>query len=322
MKKALSLFVLLTLFNSCDDGNLTQEDISFDDVSVQTCTNNDIIYKLKEQEALIMEIDKTYFPTEVTEENDTIELNISTSTNRVIYRFYNGTVASDNICETIAPATPVINEQWTATDGVIQIVTTAKKTTDETTGATEITGYNHNIIFKNITFAKPNGTQVYETFAFGDYTTTITALEFDFDETLEKCSSSNEVYNYNSSEALVLTIDPNLILNEATPSNSPRTGLIGTTTNTLIYNLYTGGVLTGDYFCQSTTPTSPTISEQWTAVTGVSNVSGIIEVTTTTNVPGSYKHTIVLKNVSLQKGVVSFNLGSSYTLGDLYTTSN
>lgn len=324
MKKALSLLVLLAFINACDDGNLTQEDISFEDVSTRSCSNsstNTLIYKLKEKEALIMEIPTTTFTSEPTPVDEPIELNISTSSNRVVYRFYNGTVASDNICETIAPATPVITEQWTATDGIIQIVTTAIKSTNETTNATKISGYNHNIILKNVTFAKANGTQVYETFPFGDYTTSATNLPFNFDATLDKCTSSNDVYNYNASEALILNIDPNLILNEATALNTPRTGLIGTTTNKLTYRLFSN-LLTSDYFCQSTTPTTPAVNEEWSGVSGVSGETGIIEVTTTTNGPNSFKHTIVLKKVSLKKGNSDFSLGDSYTLGELFTTTN
>jgi hypothetical protein len=44
------------------------------------------------------------------------------STNRVVYRLYNGTVVTDNICETIAPATPYVTDQWSATAGQIQIL--------------------------------------------------------------------------------------------------------------------------------------------------------------------------------------------------------
>jgi hypothetical protein len=51
------------------------------------------------------------------------------------------------------------------------------KTLNETENSTRISGYNHNI-FKNITFAKSNGTQVYETFPFGDYVTSATAFAF------------------------------------------------------------------------------------------------------------------------------------------------
>lgn len=322
MKKALSLLVLLALFNACDDGDLTQEDISFEDVtSTQSCSTNDIIYKLKEKEALLLEIPETSFPTELTAANETVELDISTTTNRVVYRFYNGTVTSNNICETIAPATPVITDQWTATDGKIRIITSTIKSTDPTTNRTRITGYNHNIVLKNVTFAKAVGTQVYETFPFGDYTSSATTLPFNFDQTLEKCTSSNDVYNFNTSEALILNIDPSLIANEVTPLNSPRTGLIGTTTNVFTYRLFSN-LLTSEYFCNATTPATPAVNEEWNGVAGVSGTSGIIEVTTTTNGPTSFKHTIVLKKVSLQKGISNFNLGDSYTLGELFTTTN
>jgi hypothetical protein len=162
---------------------------------------------------------------------------------------------------------------------------------------------------------------VYETFPFGDYTTSATTIPFNFDQTLEKCTSSNDVYNYNTSEALILTIDPSLIVNEATPLNSPRTGLIGTTKNVFTYRLFSN-LLTSAYFCNSTTPTTPAVTQEWNGVAGVSGVNGIVEVTTTTNGPNSFKHTIVLKKVSLQKGMSNFTLGDSYILGELFTTTN
>lgn len=319
MKKILGLLAVTMFINGCDDGNLTQEDISFEDVATQSCTNNDIIYKLNEKEALLLEIPESSFTNEPSPTNDPTIININSS-NRVVYRFYNGTISSDNICETIPPATPIVVDQWNATDGQIQITTTMIKTTNATTNSTKITGYNHNIVFKNITFAKSNGTQVYETFPFGNYTTTATNLPFLFDQTLEKCSTSNQIYNYTSSEAMTLDIDPALIVNEATALNAPRTGIIGTTQNVLTYRLFTG-LLTGDYFCNASTPTSPAINQQWDAAAGVSGVSGIIEVTTTTNGPGSFIHTIVLKKVTLTKGNSNFTLGDSYTFGELITTN-
>jgi hypothetical protein len=37
------------------------------------------------------------------------------NSNRVVYRFYNGIVSTNNICETIAPASPTVTDQWNAT---------------------------------------------------------------------------------------------------------------------------------------------------------------------------------------------------------------
>ena len=314
MKKILGILVFTLALNGCDDGNLTQENISFDTVTVQKCATNVLLYKLKDNEALIFEATGITFPTETTSQ----EINIS-STNRVIYRFYNNTITSATICETIPPASPVVTDQWTATGGKIAINTTAIKTSNTTDNSSKITGYNHNITFKNITFAKSNGTQVYETFAFGDYTTSATSLPFAFNKTLEQCSTSKQLYDYNSNEALILDIDPALIVNEATPLNTPRIGLISDTKNKLTYRLFSG-LLTGAYFCNTTFPTTPTVSEEWIAVPGVANTNGTIEVTTTVFGNG-FKHTVVLKKAKMKKGSSDFLLGDTYIYGELLTTN-
>jgi hypothetical protein len=319
MERFLSLLIFVLVLTGCDDGNLIQEDINFEDIATTSCTTNNIIFKLKEKEALLLEIPGSSFVNEASSADAPTTIDIN-SNNRVVYRFYDGVVATNNICETIAPATPIVTDQWNATAGKIQILTTAVKTLNEAENSTRITGYNHNIVFKNVTFAKSNGTQVYETFPFGDYVTSTTPLPFLFDKTVEKCSNANLVYNYTSSEALTLDIDPSLIVNTVTAINSPRTGVIGTTSNKLSYRLFTG-LLTGDYFCGATTPATPTINQQWNGLSGVTGVSGIIEVTTTTNGPTAFKHTIVLKKVTLKKGNSSFLLGDNYVYGDLLTTN-
>nr|WP_314867248.1 hypothetical protein [uncultured Flavobacterium sp.] len=320
MKRAFYGLIIALVFNSCDDGNLTQEVISFDTVTTQSCSTNNIIYKIKGQEALLIQIPSSSFTNEPTAVGSPTIIDIN-STNRVVYRFYNGTISSNMFCETIPPSSPTVTDEWIATAGKIQISTTAIKTTNATTGKTSITGYNHNIVFKNITFAKQNGTQVYETFAFGDYSRTITPLAFGFDETLEQCSLSKQIYNYNSSEAITLdNIDTNLIQNQITPLNTPRTALIGTTANKLAYRLFTNGIVTPSYFCNTTIPTTPAISQEWIAEAGVANVKGTIEVTTT-NVLNTYTHHIVLKKVTFVKGNNNFTLGDSYVLGDLITTN-
>ena len=318
MKRIVGLLVLLLLLNGCDDGNLVLETINFEDAITQSCSTNNILYKLKEKEALLLEIPTSSFTNEPTEIGTPTEITIGGS-NRVVYRFYNGTVAANNICETIPPATPSVTDQWTATGGTIQIITTAIKTTNTTDNSTRISGYNHNIVFKNITFTKANGTQVYETFPFGDYVTTTTSLPFGFDETTERCTANtpNLLYNYTGSEALTLDIDPSLIDNNVTPLNSPRTGILGTTTNKLTYRLY-AGLIPNSYFCNTSIPTTPDISQEWNAIAGVSGISGIVEVTTTTNGTG-FKHTIALKKATLKKGNSDFSLGDSYIYGDLLT---
>jgi hypothetical protein len=322
MKRVIGLLVLALFLNSCDDGDLTMETIDFEDTATQSCTTNDIIYKLKEKEALLLEIPETSFVNEPTDLGNPILIDIDNSTYRVVYRFYNGTVSSDNICNTIPPATPTVTDQWIGTSGKIQIITTAVKTLNTAENSTRISGYNHNIVFKNITFTRTGGTQVYETFPFGDYVTPSTPLPFGFDKVVEQCPTSKQLYNYVSSEALTIdNIDPALIVNVETPLNTPRTAVIGADQNKLTYRLYSNGVLTPDYFCTEPVPVLPSIKEEWNGVNGVAGVSGIIEVTTIKSGTTAYKHTIAIKNATLRKGNSDFRLGDSYLYGDLITTN-
>lgn len=318
MKIIFGLLLLVLTLNGCDDGDLILETIDFDNATTQSCPNNNVLYRLNEKEALLLEIPKSVFQNEATPIGEPIEISIG-GDNRVFYRFYNGVVATDNICETIPPATPNVVDQWTAKGGIIQIYTTAVKTTNATTNATKITGYNHNIVFNNITFSKANGEQVYENFSFGNYVTNITPLSFNFNQPIERCvtNTPNLIYTFNGNEALTLEIDPSLLVNESTPLNSPRIGLLGESNNVLVYRLYSG-LLNTEYFCNSTIPSTPSISQEWNAVSGITNTSGIIEVTSTTNGSG-YKHTIVLKNVTLKKGNNDFYLGDSYIYGEILT---
>lgn len=324
MKRFLVVLACVFAFNGCDDGDLTLETIDFKDATTQSCITNGIIYKLKQKESLSFIIPQAAFvnePTDLTDPTKPVLIDIDNSKYRVVYRFYNGTVAADNICDIIPPALPTVSDQWIATSGKIQIITTAVKSTNTTENSTRITGYNHNIAFKNITFTKINGNpQTYETFPFGDYTTEPTNnLAFGFDKNVEQCPISKKIYNYVSGESLTIEdIDPTLIDNKETALNTPRTGLIGTVKNKLAYRLYSG-FLTPSYFCATTVPNLPSISEEWNGVTGVDGVSGIIEVTTIKSGTSAFKHTIVIKNATLKKGNNEFRLGNSYVYGEFLT---
>ena len=226
-----------------------------------------------------------------------------------------------NICPQAPDATPNLAEQWEATDGIIQITSTAIKTTDTATGFEKITGYIYNINFKNITFNKPDGAQTQTSFPFGNYTKTVTPLLFGFDTEVDKstCSSSdNRIFNFNASEALILDAADysTLIVNAVTPPSTPRTTLINAT-NKLSYRLYSNAV-TDAYFCATPIPSSPTLLQQWDAVAGIEATSGIIEVTTT-SLGAAFQHTIHLKKVTLKKGNSSFYLGDDYLFGTLVT---
>ncbi|HEU4790490.1 MAG TPA: hypothetical protein VFS71_12440, partial [Flavobacterium sp.] len=249
MKQFLGILICVFAFTGCDDGDLIVDTIDFSDVTTSSCSDNNLIFKLKESESLILNIPEETFTENPTAANDPIELDIN-ATNQVVYNFYDGKVATGNICDLIPPATPNIKNQWEASSGIIQITTTAVKKLNETDNSTRITGYNNSIVFQNITFTKPDGTtQFYETFPFGDYLKTIDQLPFGFQGLLNICTDSGQVYDFTESEAFTLNIDPALIDNVVTPAGSPRTGVIGLVKNKLVYRLF-NGVVPPSYFCQ------------------------------------------------------------------------
>jgi hypothetical protein len=320
MKRILGALLLLFIINACDDGDLKVDVIDFSDVSAQKCSDKYVVYKTKEAEMLILAVPQEVYD-EIFKNDETLtdsprEVAIS-STNQVVYRQYNGAVSSENICPTIPAATPNLLEEWIATSGTIQITTTSIKTIDAN-NATRITGYKHNIVFKNITFQKPNGSQTYETYIFGDYTTSVSPLAFGFDEEMDKSTCDNRVFDFSGGEAFILDVStnfPTLFQNVAT--TTPRIEYISAT-NKLTYKLYSNTV-SDAYFCTTPLPATPILLQEWNAINGVTDVSGIIEVTTSEVIGTGFQHTIRLKKVTLARGNSNFSLGDDYLLGSFVT---
>ena len=315
MKRILCILSLLFFITACDDGNLTVDVIDFTEVAVQKCSAKDVIYKVKDAEMLFIEIPASTFTENETLVGAPIEVSIN-ATNKVTYRKYDGSVSSSNICPTIPDATPNLVEQWNATSGIIQITSTAIKSTNSTDNSTRITGYTYNIVFKNITFQKPTGPQVYETFPFGNYAKTVSPLAFGFNEEVDKSACSTKIYDFSGGEVFTLDVADyaTLFANEVT--TTPRTAIISST-NKLSYRLYSS-TITDAYFCAATIPATPTLTQQWNAIDGIEATSGIIEVSTTT-LGAAFQHTIRLKKVTLKKENSSFSLGDDYLFGTLIT---
>lgn len=170
MKKLFGLLVCALLLSGCDDGDIVLQSFNFDNETIQTCTDKDLLFKTNGEELLLIDIPATNFPNEITPEGEPRFVTI-TGTNRVLYRKYNGSVSNLTICSVIPPASPTVVNEWTAASGgQIQIITTEKTTTDPVTSEVTVTGYNHQIKFINIQFVGPEDTFVFEEYLFGTHT--------------------------------------------------------------------------------------------------------------------------------------------------------
>ncbi|MFD1605966.1 hypothetical protein ACFSJW_05120 [Flavobacterium artemisiae] len=328
MKKYACLLIFSLLLNGCDDGDLTIASVDFGEtIKPQLCasTDNTLLYKIDNQKAFLLQLPKDGLKSTP----GTYTYDINNTTYRALYRNFDGTVTTDNICGAIPPITPKVVEEWVAKSGKIEIITEQiPSTTVADDGSTKITGYNHNITFTNVIFDVPNSVpQTYPTYPFGTYSTSVTipaTLAFTNPEIAFDCTTATnkQIYNYAASFYIMIdNIDTALLKEEVTPAGQPRQGLIQTTVNKVYYKSVepNTGSITEDYFCK-TTPVSPSIKEDWVGRNGTKNEttgvneSGIIEVTTTL-VGSVYLHTIVLKNVTMTKGTGTFKLPTNFSLG-------
>ena len=326
MNKVLGFFAALFVLTSCDDGNLVFQDIDFNSVAAKKCDNK--IYKLNGSEAIILKIGESEndasfisaFPTQPTVIGEPTILEINNTANKVVYRLYDGAVTDLNICGSIPAAFPVILEEWEATSGTIQIITTAVKVANTEAGyegGQKLTGFQNSVIFRNITFNKTDGSsQVYDVFPFGVYEKPVTPLTFNFGDTaLQKCSSSGIVFKNVGTEAFSINLDPALL-----DSSSPgviKTGVVSSSLNAVNYYVFPPStVIDQNLLCSGTPTTAP--RQLWTGVDGELNFSGIVEVISSP-LPGGngFSYLIRLKKLTLKKDRNEFLLANDYLFGEL-----
>lgn len=308
MKYFWALLISVLVLTACDDGDVIENNFNFGSAAIQKCSDSNLLYKINAKEALILNTPETSFP------NNETPLSIPiSSTTSITYRKFSANTSTSNICG--VPTLPVI-EEWGVIGGTVEIAT--NKIYD--TAGTTVVAYNHKITFKNITFITANKQIVYDTYEFGNYRTEVIDLHFNYTTAVtQNCSGNNLIFKYNSSNALLLDVDPTLF-NHILTAGTPKTRLINTTTNKVVYRVYNGG-LNANFFCSAITPATPTLTEEWVAEDGVAGVSGIITVDTeATANPSIFKHTIKLYKTTFKKGIGEYspNPDGDYLFGEFY----
>lgn len=96
-----------TLLLACDDGDLQIETLDFDSATIQVCDNNpveanetNLLFKLNDTEALILELPATALKNEVSVEQ--IDLSVSaTGPTKITYRTFSDQVAKTYFCSEV-----------------------------------------------------------------------------------------------------------------------------------------------------------------------------------------------------------------------------
>ena len=123
MKKLVSLVCIITLFISCDDGDLIVTNLDFDDVTLERCEDFEyVFYKINTDtnETIALQFstsDSIFEPRELT-----YTLSLS-GNDEYSYRRFNSEVPGDYFCNAIPPATPIVDEEFLSTVGDVEILT-------------------------------------------------------------------------------------------------------------------------------------------------------------------------------------------------------
>ncbi|WP_155807155.1 hypothetical protein [Gillisia marina] len=135
MRNYFYILFLFVGFTSCDDGDIIINNFDFEDATLTSCKkagkakvlyiiNNDDIF-----ETISLQATNTAFSEEAdvlsTNTSSDIRFDLSTS-NKLTYRTYDGTVPPNYFCSDIPPSNPKVNEEFISVGGTVVINTIAE----------------------------------------------------------------------------------------------------------------------------------------------------------------------------------------------------
>ena len=167
MKKLLILTLITFTSFSCDDGDITLQSFDFEAQNIQNCNTNELLFKIKGSELLLVTLPTSATANEVTPEDQPRVIQVNT-TNQVLYRKYSGNLVNATICSAIPPSSPSVSKEWVATGGTIEVITSERRNAND-----ELIGYTHNIRFVNINFSSSDDSFSFVSYIFGNYQTNL-----------------------------------------------------------------------------------------------------------------------------------------------------
>ena len=306
--KKITVALLLLAAIACSDGDLQIENIDFDGGTVafcplqfnQTDIQRTLLFKIVEDEALILELQSGLIANETSSDPETSSLaNQSTLT----YRLFSENVTSSYFCNDIPPATPTILEETTASSGVLSLISFV----DTVTSATKT--YAHDISVSDLTLLGNNGERITDGpgLDFGTYTTTVDSsidLVFSNYNNLAIANCGNEGTNVHlfkviNDEAISLEFPSSILVNEVT--NEPRTVALGSMVNdttATFANRVFRKIVTDETVCTLTT-NDPDVVNSFTTVSGMLSITTVQGADSTPENP-SFDHTFTLSNFIAQ----------------------
>jgi hypothetical protein len=149
----------------------------------------------------------------------------------------------------------------------------------------------------------------------------VDSLDFDPDSVQSCEGSTTLLFNINADEAMILTLDASLIVNEATAADTPRTGTIEAGDFDVILRVFSETV-SNTYFCAAVPQTSPSVITELFSKRGTIAISTTASDTNNDAVNDTFEHEILFQNVVFDNDRNGERLiEESYIFG-YFTTTN
>lgn len=133
MKKLLLFLSISSLLFACNDGDIIVTDFNFEVENLRNCggPGGYVFYNINSSSAaesisLSIDTNNILFLEEGVEEFD-----VSSSSNNVHYRKYNGDVESDYFCSNIPPTEPTVSLEYLGESGIAELTTTVFRLDDD-----------------------------------------------------------------------------------------------------------------------------------------------------------------------------------------------
>ncbi len=176
MQKIL-LLALLLMTLACDDGDIQIGTLDFDSTTIQVCDDNpveanmtNVLFKLNDTEALILELPANAILNEVSETQIEIGVSSTSGPAKITYRTFSGQVSKDYFCSKIPLTDPIVLEEILGEGGDVYINTAI---------SADSTKYEHTITLNDISLITSDNNRITNLSInnFGTVTTKVPAEE-------------------------------------------------------------------------------------------------------------------------------------------------
>lgn len=299
MKKTVAFLLVSLGLVACDDGDLVFESLNFDDRNIEKCEDNELYFKIKDTELLLVDFSATTNgqPTSILDtlaplnEPQTVETNEKI---KIYYRTYDSAITKNIICALLAPANPKVTSEYTSIPGgKIKYIRTMTPVVTET--SVNIS-HAYTINFENITLSNGTSDIRYTTLPYGTYVYELNKMSFNFGTNLINCS--NVLTGNTSNEILRLKLPTGFAF-----PNANQTQTINLSGDILEYFVFKE-TFSIDENEPCAFPTKQ-IKENWKTASGTLQV----ESSAVTNAAGTitgYKHVLKIIQAQFKKDNSSF----------------